>query len=80
MNYGKSNVVKKHKELVSTPRRLTTKIMVYMFKVSIFAVLLAVGAAGFLGLGLIKGIIDGAPSIDTINIAPAAEATETDAE
>ena len=58
MNYGKSNVVKKHKELVSTPRRLTTKIMVYMFKVSIFAVLLAVGAAGFLGLGLIKGIID----------------------
>ena len=76
MNYGKSNVVKKHKELVSTPRRLTTKIMVYMFKVSIFAVLLAVGAAGFLGLGLIKGIIDGAPSIDTINIAPAAEATK----
>ena len=75
MNYGKSNIVKKHKELVSTPRRLTTKIMVYMFKISIFAVLLLAGAAGFLGLGLIKGIIDGAPSIDTINIAPAAEAT-----
>ena len=75
MNYGKSNIVKKHKELVSTPKRLTTKVMVYMFKISIFAVLLLAGAAGFLGLGLIKGIIDGAPSIDTINIAPAAEAT-----
>lgn len=76
MNYGKSNIVKKHKELVSTPRRLTTKILVTAFKVSIFAVLLAVGAVGFLGLGMIKGIVDGAPSIDTINIAPAAEATK----
>ena len=76
MNYGKSNIIKKHKELISTPRRLTTKILVNAFKVSIFAVLLAVGALGFLGLGMIKGIVDGAPSIDTINIAPAAEATK----
>ena len=76
MNYSKSNVVKKHKELVSTPRRLTTKFLVYMFKISIFALILAVGASGFLGLGMAKGIVDGAPSIDTINIAPAAEATK----
>ena len=76
MNYGKSNVVKKHKELTSTSKRLTTKLMVYMFKISIFAIILAAGAAGFLGLGLIKGIIDGAPSIDTINIVPAGEATK----
>ena len=47
-----------------------------MFKISIFALILAVGAAGFLGLGMVKGIVDGAPNIDTINIAPAAEATK----
>lgn len=75
MNYGKSNVVKKHKELASTSKRLTTKIMVGMFKVSIFALILLAGAAGFLGLGMIKGIIDGAPDIETINIVPAGEAT-----
>lgn len=75
MNYGKSNVVKKHKELASTSKRLTTKIMVGMFKVSIFALILLAGAVGFLGLGMIKGIIDGAPDIETINIVPAGEAT-----
>ena len=68
MNYGKSNIVKKHKELTSTSKRLTTKIMVGMFKVSIFALILLAGAVGFLGLGMVKGIIDGAPDIETINI------------
>lgn len=76
MNYGKSNIVKKHKELVSTPRRLKTKVMVTMFKVSIFAVILLIGAVGFLGLGMIKGILDGAPDVKNINIAPVAEATK----
>lgn len=76
MNYGKENIVKKHKELVSTPKRLTTKIMVTLFKTLIFGAILAVGAVGFLGLGMVKGIIDGAPDVETINIAPVAEATK----
>lgn len=76
MNYGKESIVKKHKELVSTPKRLTTKVMVTMFKLGIFAVVLLIGVCGFLGLGMIKGIIDGAPDVDSINIAPVAEATK----
>lgn len=76
MNFGKEQIVKKHKDLVSTKRRLTTKIIVSVFKVSIFLVVLAVGAIGFLGLGVIKGIIDGAPDVESINITPVGEATK----
>lgn len=76
MNYGKENIVKKHKELVSTPKRLTTKIMVSMFRIMIFMIVLVIGAVGFLGLGMVKGIIDGAPDVENINIAPVAEATK----
>lgn len=76
MNFGKEQIVKKHKDLVSTKRRLSTKVIVSLFKVSIFLVVLAIGAVGFLGLGVIKGIIDGAPDVESINITPVGEATK----
>lgn len=76
MNFGKNNVIKKHKDLVSTPKRLKTKVIVTLFKIALFAVVLLIGATGFLGLGVIKGILDGAPDIENINIAPVGEATK----
>lgn len=76
MNFGKEQIVKKHKDLVSTKRRLTTKIFVTLFKALVFLFVLAIGAGGFLGLGVIKGIIDGAPDIESINITPVGEATK----
>lgn len=76
MNFGKNNVIKKHKDLVSTPKRLKTKVIVTLFKVALFAVVLLIGATGFLGLGVVKGILDGAPNIENINIAPVGEATK----
>lgn len=76
MNFGKEQIVKKHKDLVSKKRRLTTKVVVMLFKALIFLLVLAVGAGGFLGLGVIKGIIDGAPDVESINITPVGEATK----
>ena len=76
MNFGKDQIVKKHKNLVSTKQRLTTKVIITLFKAMVFLLVLAVGAGGFLGLGAIKGIIDGAPDIESINITPVGEATK----
>jgi len=76
MNFGKEHIVKKHKNLVSTKKRLTTKILITLFKVSVFLLISGVGAVGFLGLGVIKGIIDGSPNVEDINIAPVGEATK----
>ncbi len=70
MNFSKKKVIDKHKALVSVPKKLRTKMFVTIFRLFIFVTVLAVATVGFFGLGMIKGIIDGAPSIDTINISP----------
>lgn len=75
MNFNKENVAKKHKALVSTPRKLSTKLVVNIFRVFIFSLLLICIAGGFLGLGMIKSILDGAPDVEDLNIAPVGYST-----
>ena len=66
---------KKHKSLVSTPRKLSTKLMVNIFRVFIFSIILVCVAGGFLALGMAKSIIDGAPDVNDLSIAPAGYST-----
>ncbi len=75
MNYGKKSLVEKHKNLVSTNRKVTHKILITIFKTLVFLIILVVAATGFLGLGMVKGIIDGAPDIENVNIAPVSKLT-----
>lgn len=70
MNYSKKSVVEKHKHLISTNRKVTHKLLVNIFKCLIFVMILGVAAVGFLGLGMVKGIIDGAPDINDVHITP----------
>lgn len=70
MNFSKTKVIEKHKALISTQKKLTTKIFVTMFRLLVFIVVLGIGTIGFFGLGMIKGIIDSAPSIESVNISP----------
>lgn len=70
MNFSKESVAKKHKELVSTPRRLSTKLAVNFFRVFIFAILIVCIAGGFMALGMAKSIIENAPDVEDLNIAP----------
>lgn len=75
MNFSKESVEKKHKSLVSTPRKLSTKLMVNIFRVFIFSIILVCVAGGFLALGMAKSIIDGAPDVNDLSIAPAGYST-----
>lgn len=70
MNFSKKKVIEKNKAIISTPRKLTTKMLVTIFKVCIYFLVLGIATIGFFGLGTLKGIIDGAPSVETINISP----------
>ncbi|MDE6208600.1 MAG: transglycosylase domain-containing protein [Lachnospiraceae bacterium] len=70
MNFSKKKVAEKHKALVSTPRKMKTKVLITISKFIIFILVLGIATVGFFGLGMIKGIIDGAPSIDSVNISP----------
>lgn len=75
MNYSKKSVMNKHKNLVSTNRKVTNKLLITIFKFLIVIILLGVASVGFLGLGMVKGIIDGAPDIEHVNIAPVSKLT-----
>lgn len=70
MNYSKKKIIDKHKALTSTPKKLTTKIFVTTFKVFVLFLVIGVSTICFFGLGMVNGIIDGAPSIDSVNISP----------
>ena len=70
MNYSKKGAAKKQKRLKSNKHRVLTKAGVSFFRAFIicFIVMCIVGA--FAGFGVLKGIIDNAPSIDSIDVAP----------
>lgn len=70
MKFGIKNVTKKRLELNSTSKKITTKSLVWVFKGILLVIAVAVIAVGFAGFGMIKGIIDNAPEVDDISIAP----------
>ncbi len=75
MNFSKDRVAKKHKDLVSTPRKLSTKLVVNIFRIFLFAVILLCISGCFLALGMAKSILDGAPDVEDLNIAPVGYST-----
>lgn len=75
MNFSKNGTKDKCKEVSSSSRRMKKKSFVLFFKFFLIFVVLVVCIGAFAGIGLVKGIIDNAPHIDSINVAPTAFAT-----
>ncbi|MDY5576324.1 MAG: transglycosylase domain-containing protein [Lachnospiraceae bacterium] len=75
MNYSKDSIIKKHKTLVSTGRKLSTKLLINFFRIFVLCILL-VGAVGIsVGLGVVSGILEQAPDASEISIAPSGVST-----
>ncbi len=75
MDYSKDGIIKKHKALVSTGKRLSTKLVINLFRLLVLAIVL-VGAVGVsTGLGLLSGIIAETPEVEEISIAPSGVST-----
>ncbi|SHI58612.1 transglycosylase domain-containing protein [Parasporobacterium paucivorans] len=70
MNFGYKKTVEKRKQLSSKSKKAQSRAGVYFFKIMLYVVILAIVVTGFAGLGMAKGILDSAPSIDTLNISP----------
>ncbi|MGN0383349.1 MAG: transglycosylase domain-containing protein [Eubacterium sp.] len=75
MNFGHKQTVEKQKQLVSLQMRLTTKTLVSILKIFLYCLLLIVVIGGFFGLGMVKGIIDNAPDVSEVSIAPSSYST-----
>ena len=70
MKFGMKQVTSKRLALNSSSRKITTKLLVWMFKGVLLVAVIASITVGFAGFGMIKGIIDNAPEVDDISIAP----------
>lgn len=70
MGYAKQETIKKQKNLVSKAQRNKRKILVNIFKIILVMIVAVVIAGAGAAFGMMKGILDNAPDISTINIVP----------
>lgn len=70
MNFSKKGTVNKQKQIRSTSKKLVTKLSVSFFRTFLICLLVLAIVGGFAGYGILRGIIDSAPSIDSISVAP----------
>lgn len=75
MNYSQKGTARKQKQIKSKKKKLMKKAGVSFFRTFLVCCLICLVAGCFAGLGLIKGIMDDAPGIDDINVAPTGFAT-----
>ncbi|MCI8613654.1 MAG: glycosyl transferase [Lachnospiraceae bacterium] len=70
MNYSKKGIHNKQKSLHATSAKLGRKLLLATLNLSLLLVL-AVGIIGLcMGLGIFKGVIDSAPSIENVQVTP----------
>ncbi len=70
MNYSKKGIHNKQKSLHATSTKLGKKLLLSIMNLSLLFIL-AVGIIGIcMGLGIFKGVIDSAPSIENVQVTP----------
>ncbi|WP_343209881.1 transglycosylase domain-containing protein [Anaerolentibacter hominis] len=70
MNYSKKNTINKQKKVNSTSKKMGSKARISVFRVFLACIVALVIVGGAAGLGAIKGVLDSAPSIEGIDVAP----------
>lgn len=75
MDYSKKATTQKQKQLTSSNKRLMSKLGVMSFRLVLVLFVACMACGIFAAFGVLKGIIDSAPSIDTINVTPEGYAT-----
>ncbi len=75
MNFGRKKTMEKQRQLKSMGNKLSKKLVITAFKTFLFLILLVVVTGGFVAFGMFKGIIDNAPSVESVNITPSGYST-----
>lgn len=70
MGYSRHETMKKQRKLVSKAQRNRRKVLVNVFKVLLVMIVTVVVAGAGAFFGMIKGILDNAPDVETIDIVP----------
>lgn len=75
MNFSYEKVADKRRKMASKKDKRITNVFIWFLKLSLYLIALLVVVAGFTGFGMIKGIIDNAPDISTLNVTPTGYST-----
>lgn len=70
MNFSKKGTIKKQQQIRSISKKLTMKAGISFFRTFLVCIAMVIIVSAFAGFGLLKGIIDNSPSIDSINVMP----------
>lgn len=75
MNFGRQEMIQKQNKLTSSVSRIKHKTSVSIFRTLLVIFVVFVLVCVFAGYGVIKGVLDNAPAIDSIDVAPTGFAT-----
>ncbi len=75
MNFSKEGTNRKLKQIRSTSKKMATKVCIFIFLIFLICIVVIGSTATSGAVGIINGIINNAPSIDEINVAPTGFAT-----
>ena len=70
MNYGKRGTSKKQKSMHSKATKVSKKASVIFIKAFLICMLAVVVIGACAGIGIMKGVIDNAPDIDSTSVIP----------
>lgn len=76
MNYNKKSIAAKQKELTASGRRMMSKASVISLRITLVLFVTVMVCGIMASLGVLRGIIDTAPSIDTIDVSPEGYSTK----
>lgn len=76
MNYGKKGVRQKKRNLSSTSSKIGHKFSVNLLKIALAVFIAVIVCIGCVVAGMIKGVIDSAPDVASINVTPTGFATK----
>ncbi|MBO5198814.1 MAG: transglycosylase domain-containing protein [Lachnospiraceae bacterium] len=72
MDFSKRGVIKKQRQVKTVTKKLVSKARVSTFRIGIVLIVFLAVCGSLAGFGMVKGLIDSAPAIDTINVVPTA--------
>ncbi len=75
MNFSYNKVIEKRKALKSKKSKHITSFFMGCLKLSLYMILLVVVVIGFSGLGMLRGMIQSAPDVDTLSVTPTGYST-----
>lgn len=70
MNFTKKKTIEKQQELYGSSRRITTKLRIHLFRLSLVMAVFLVMAGIYSAFGAFQGILNSTPSADSVDIAP----------